>query len=142
MCSDYRGLKKLIAEARTAEVPSSASTTVGILFPQPSHRPTGFHIGAASDANDNDRTRDLQDVIDISARAAARLRDANDDRTIASTTSLAIDNLRSTKTASHIRHSMFGLSPGLTRRRTRGLSLASICTLLIFSCTYYCEHMT
>ncbi|KAF8348667.1 SPX domain-containing protein [Amanita rubescens] len=117
---DYRGLKKLIAEVRNAEALSSASTTVGDVSSQPSCAFTAPRVGV------DERTRDWHDVIDISARAAARLRGANDRGSMASTTSMANDVPRATKTMSHIRHSMFSLSPGLTRRRTRGLSLASI----------------
>jgi hypothetical protein len=82
-------------------------------------------------AIDNQRTRDLQDVIDISAHTAVHIRDppVNADRSAISGDVAEYDIPRSVKRASRFRQSLFSLNPGTSRRRTRGLSLASICAL-------------
>lgn len=79
---------------------------------------------------DNERNRDLQDVIDISAHTAIRIRDppVNADRS-AIPRDAGSDIPHSVKSPSRFRQSTFSLNPGASRRRTRGLSLASICAL-------------
>lgn len=92
-------------------------------------RPTA--ASRAGFATDDERTRDLRDVIDISAHTSIRIRDppVNADRSDIPGDAAGIDTPRSVKRASRFRQSMFSLNPGASRRRTRGMSLASICAL-------------
>ncbi|KAF8740038.1 hypothetical protein AX14_008953 [Amanita brunnescens Koide BX004] len=124
---DYQGLKKLIAEIQKAQATSEPSRDSFVSF-APTRPPATARVGFASGTTVSERTVDLQDVIDISAHTAVHIRDppVDADRAEISGDVAADDSSRSIKRTSHFRQSMFSLGPGASRRRTRGLSLASI----------------